>query len=178
MRQELIDCIESIGPCTIAQVAQHTGRAPDSLYFHIRALQRAGLLVSVKMPKSLKSNGREPAMYDVCARPMTLDYREPIKPADLTAIARGMLRLAQRDIKGALSTSHAGETVNLEGPQRQLWFARAKGWLLPEDLTKLNALLAQALTLVRTRRQTAGAKSMSFVFAIAPSKVSKRSQKT
>lgn len=175
VRQELLDCIEAIGPCTIAQAAQHVGRAPDSLYFHTRSLERVGLLVRVKTPKRAKGTTREPAMYDVYTRPMSLAYRKPIQPTDLTAIASGMLRLAQRDIKSALASPKHAEALQLEGPERQLWFARAKGWLLPQDLIKLNELLSQALALVRSRKPTTGAQSLSLVFAFAPSATTKRS---
>ena len=43
-RVELLELIGVWGPCAIADVARRMGRAPDSLYYHVRKLVDVGLL--------------------------------------------------------------------------------------------------------------------------------------
>ena len=40
-RQEILDTLESSGPTTVAKLGALLGRAPDSLYHHLKILQRA-----------------------------------------------------------------------------------------------------------------------------------------
>ena len=45
-RQEVADGLQAIGPCSIADLADLLGRAPDSLYYHVRKLEKVGLVVA------------------------------------------------------------------------------------------------------------------------------------
>src|SRR5215831_10287962 len=46
-RQEIIDLLARMGDTTIAELAAGLGRPADGLYYHVRALQRAGLILEV-----------------------------------------------------------------------------------------------------------------------------------
>ena len=45
-RQDIVDTIAAIGPCSVAELARALGRSADGLYYHIRVLTRVGLLVA------------------------------------------------------------------------------------------------------------------------------------
>ncbi|MGH9702882.1 MAG: winged helix-turn-helix domain-containing protein, partial [Candidatus Acidiferrales bacterium] len=43
-RQEIVDVLEQMGTVSVAELAAALGRPADALYFHLRALTRAGLV--------------------------------------------------------------------------------------------------------------------------------------
>src|SRR5262245_59943954 len=64
VRQEILDGVQALGPGSIAEVAKLLGRPADSLYYHVRTLERLGLLVRT----GERRNGRrDEALYDVPA---------------------------------------------------------------------------------------------------------------
>ena len=135
LRQELLDVLEGSGPCGIADLAESLGRAPDTLYFHVRRLQQVGLVVEVARRKV----GRHTTtIYDVPGRPLRID-RTKARAADLQAVAAGVLRLAVRDHRRGLG---ATETVPT-GPGRNHWAGRTRGWLDARQLAHANRLLEQ-----------------------------------
>jgi DNA-binding transcriptional ArsR family regulator len=161
-RLELVDSLHTAGPTSIAELARLLGRTPQSLYYHVRQLQRLGLIVAVGQRRA----GRRPeAVYDLPARPLQLRYRAGRGPAAVATVrtARALLRLAARDFARAI----ASPGVVTEGPRRSLWCGRCKGWLTGAELGRLNAhLRAIALLLGRGRRRGAGLHSV--VFASTP----------
>src|SRR6185369_3930067 len=44
IRITLIDTLEALGPSTIAELAQAVGARPDALYYHLRLLEKRGLV--------------------------------------------------------------------------------------------------------------------------------------
>ena len=62
VRQEIVDALQVSGACPIAEVAAQLGRAPDSLYYHVRHLERVGLVVR----RGVRRNGqRDEALFGV-----------------------------------------------------------------------------------------------------------------
>ena len=53
VRQDILDAVVAIGPCTVAELAAALGKPPDAMYYHIRRLLAVRLLVEVA------SNGDE-----------------------------------------------------------------------------------------------------------------------
>ena len=43
-RQEIVDVLAELGAVSVAELATALGRPADALYFHLRALTRAGLV--------------------------------------------------------------------------------------------------------------------------------------
>lgn len=164
MRQEIVDALESTGPCSIAALAAQLNRPADTLYFHIRLLQRVGLVIESERRK----DGRHVfAMYDVCARPLRLTYDPPVRRADIARVVGAALRLGIRDFNRALSDT--GRPRRTSGPERELWGGRAKGWVTPEQLTRINSLIGQLLELARGGSPDApGATPVSLSFVLAP----------
>ena len=161
-RQEVVDAAVASGAFTIAQLARRLGRPADALYFHVRHLERVGLLRRV----GERGNGRErAAVYDLPGRPVSLRYGAPaLRSRRVGPVVDGILRLARRDVRRALGRP---DTV-VEGPARDLWGARARGWLDRRELERANRLLAQLLLLVNSGAPRAGATPVALVFALTP----------
>lgn len=170
IRQEIVDVLESAGPSTIAELAAHLDRPADGLYFHIRALERVGLLRKV----GEKGEGRaKSAQFDVIARPMRLDYSgsPSARVARVGPTLDGILRLARRDVRRALNQGRA----RVDGETRELWVARSRGRVSPEDLARLNTLLEECARIVREgRSDTPDAVPIALAFALTPVRPSRR----
>ncbi len=165
-RQDIVDALESAGPCSIAALALLLNRPADSLYFHIRRLLKVGLVIE----SDRRKDGRHVfAMYDVCGRPLRLSYDPPVRRADIARVVGAALRLGIRDFNRALSDS--GRSRPTSGPARELWGGRAKGWVTPDQLARINALIGELLALTRggsPDAPNATPISLSFVLAPAP----------
>jgi DNA-binding transcriptional ArsR family regulator len=159
-RQEVVDALVAAGPSSVAELADQLGRAPDSLYFHLRRLEKVGLVLEVDRRKS----GRHVAVvYDVPGRPMRIvQTRAVARPMD--DVVGSVLRLAQRDYRRGLRDPGAV----LEGRARSLWAGRVKGWIAGEDLTRVNSMLEEIQRIVRTGRPAGSAAAIGFTFVLAP----------
>lgn len=159
LRQELLDVLEASGPCGIAELADSLGRAPDTLYFHMRRLLRVGLAIEV----ARKKVGRHTTtIYDVPGRPLRVD-RAKARAADLQAVAAGILRLAMRDHRRGLGDA---DTVP-NGPARNHWAGRTRGWLDARQLARANRLLEQLLALLRRGRPGPGRQPIALSWVLA-----------
>ena len=163
IRQEIIDAVSAAGPCTIARIAALLDRRPDGLYFHVRRLEKVGLLV----PNGTDRHGRHAAaVYDLPGHPVRLHY-EPGDPANLRAIAAvvdGVLRLSRRDFSRSLGKPWAVT----QGRNRNTWGGRTRGWLTPAQAAKVNRLLAEVNELVRAGRPRKGARPHALTFVMVP----------
>lgn len=97
----------------------------------MRELVRVGLVVQTGREKI----GRHAfAVYDTIGRPLRIDRRRAHGSPHMTKVAGGILRLAQRDY----ARSQKDRAVVLDGPGRNLWVARAQGWLTDAELAAVN----------------------------------------
>lgn len=147
-RQEIVDALEIIGPAPVAAIAAVLGRAPDSLYHHIRVLLRVELVRQVD--KRIRGRRRE-AVYDLAAHDMTLAYDlgNRSKREALRALIRGMSRIASRDFDRAVESRRAV----VEGPRRNLRGARMVGLLDGRQLEELNRLYQRIAEILATPPQ-------------------------
>ncbi len=138
VRQEIIDTVQSLGECSIADIARMLGRPADGLYYHVKELVRTGLLVKRGTARGLR---REEVIYTIPfpRRPMRLEYHleDPSNRERIAKIVRSMLNTTQHDFEDGL----ASELSVVKGERRNLWAARKKGWLNREEIAEVNALL-------------------------------------
>lgn len=162
VRQEIVDTVEALGgEATIAELAAQLGRPADGLYYHVKPLVEAGLLVRDGDPAADRYRTASPR-----GRALTLDYA-PGDPANTRAVKRvvaSMVRIAKRDFDAAFAIPG----VAVRGPRRALWAARSKGWVSPAELAELDALLARVTELLRKPRARGRAQLISLCFVLAP----------
>lgn len=167
-RQEIVDALETAGPCSVAALGALLGRPADGLYHHLRVLERVDLIREVERKKVGR---RVYVVYDLARRPLVMSYEKPVRSKDVESVVGALQRIAMRDFRRALARG-AGPT---HGDERVVWGARASGWLTPADIRELNRLLAMALELVRAARKPAAGRADSarrcvgLQFVLAPS---------
>lgn len=171
VRQEVVDTVQALGPCSVAEIAAELGRPADGLYYHVRALLRVGLLVEA----GERSAGRRcERLYATPSgeRGMQLRYA-PGDPENVEAVTRvvgGMLRVTQRDFSVALRSGR----VVVEGPRRDLWAARMKGWFSDAELEEVHDLLDRLRELLERPRRDDGQRLHALTFVLAPVAASRR----
>jgi hypothetical protein len=149
MRQEVLDVLAPMGDASIVEIAAALGRPADSLYYHIRILQKVGLVLDAG---ERKVGAHREALFRTPSSDMRLAY-EPGPRGNATnvvPIVDAMLRLTTRDLADGFQ--HQG--VLVEGDNRELWATRTTGWLTSEDLTKVNRYIGRLLN--TTTRSDAG----------------------
>ena len=133
LRQEILDLVARTGSAQVSELASLLGRPADSLYYHLRELERVGLVVSSRA----RSNGKRGEMlFRTAHREPTL--RHDVSPRGNTpavaSIVASMLRLGIRDFRNAASS----EGVCTQGPGRELWALRVTGWLDAKQIAGIN----------------------------------------
>ncbi len=156
--QEIVDGLAASGPASIAELAQHLGRPADALYFHVRRLVAAGLVVELPSRK----RGRHVAgIYDVAGRPVRIRPSAFATPL-VGRILQAALRLGGRDLKRTL---HQGAPP-ARGPRRRFRAGRMKGWLGPAGLQRANELLDELFELLQAGpAKGRGLQSFTYVWA-------------
>jgi hypothetical protein len=164
IRQEIVDTLAALGTdASAADLALQLGRHADGLYYHLKILCRARLIVE------LDGDGEDERRYRLAGDPfqaLRLAYRLDSEPhvTALRKFAHGLLQVAEKDFSQALET--AG--VVTEGPSRQLWAARNKAWLSREELNEVNKLLERLCVLMSRPRTDERDQLLSCAFVLAP----------
>jgi len=162
-RIEIVSMLEALGgTATVAALAAQLGRPADGLYYHLRALVGAGLIEE----DAGSGGGRRYRSTSPRGQRLRLRYK-PGATANAKAVGRvaaSVSRLAQRDFARALSQ---GGTV-VEGPSRELWAARLRGWLDAAALAEVNRLLRSLTELFDRSRPTRTGKIIALQWILAP----------
>ena len=160
VRQAIVDTLEALGgEADIATLAAEMGRPADGLYYHVEQLRRGGLLQAV--------DGDGPRRFRVGSERGTrlrLDYRGGAD--SLAALDRVVARLLQSSRREFATALRDPDTVT-SGDHRQLWAGRTTGWLDPDGLARVNALLGQIQQELHRPRQP-GCSLFSVSFVLAP----------
>jgi DNA-binding transcriptional ArsR family regulator len=164
-REEIMDVVSLIGPCSITELAGALGRSRNSLYYHVRALRDCGLLVETQRSRE---GQKRTAYYDPSGRPLAVHFDLSTKDRKraVIALARARIRSAARGFERACRPG----AVLVEGSRRNLWATHLKGWLSDEELEEANELFARLIHLIgRSARESVQAKrSYEFTFVLAP----------
>jgi DNA-binding transcriptional ArsR family regulator len=170
-RIEIVDTLEALGDAvSVAELAAAVGRPADGLYYHLRQLAEGGLIEEEAAP-----DGRRYRSRTRKGDRLRLRYR-PGATANADAVGRvaaSVLRVAGRDFARALADP---DTV-VEGPRRELWAARGKGWVDATELAEINRLLARLMELVQkpaTERPRGKLVALSWVLAPVEAKPARR----
>jgi hypothetical protein len=141
-REEIVDAVGLLGPCSVPELAQFLGRPRNALYYHIRELRDCGLLLE---SKTQRDGIKTTAVYDVPGRPVVVRYdlSTPRNRKAVIEIARARFRSGQRGFVRACTPKIAVT----EGPTRNLWVAHWKGWLSEAHLLEANKILNELVDL-------------------------------
>jgi DNA-binding transcriptional ArsR family regulator len=150
LRQDILDAVTAIGPCSVAELAAVIDRRPDGLYYHVRRLVKVGLLREVRDDESTRGELR----LDVPKKGYYLQY-DPGSRANKAAILRvagAMVRSAERGFRRAFDP----KVAVVSGPRRNLWASRVRGALTPDELAEVNVLMERLHAIMRCGRRDAG----------------------
>src|SRR5262245_46567271 len=156
VRAAIIDALEVVGPATIVRLGTALGYPPDGLYYHLRVLERIGLVV-----RTTPDNGSGAARFDVPGRPATLRYRldDRQQGRAMAKVVATMVRSAERSFRRAFGPGLA----EAKGPHRNLRAGRRIAWLTASELRALNGYIERIHALFgRGRPQRAGARLHEF----------------
>lgn len=166
MRQEIVDAITAIGPCSITELAANLGRAPDSLYFHVKKLLEVELVQEVG---KRKQGRHEWAIYAMPGRVARIIYSNAVS-GSVRKVVAGAVRLSLREFNEAITK----KTTRTSGPLRNLWGGRTKGWLSEADLAEVNKLLEQLHQIMYRSEPGPGREVHSFAWVVAPAQIRPR----
>ena len=133
LRQEILDLLARTGDAHVSEIASLLGRPADSLYYHLRALERVGL---VRSSRARRNGTRGEMQFRAAHRVPTLlhDATPRGNTPAVASIVASMLRLGIRDFRNAA----ASDGVRTQGPRRELWALRVTGWLDPDQIAGIN----------------------------------------
>lgn len=145
-RQEIVDVLEKTGEASVAELAAVLGRPADALYFHLRHLRRAGLVLDAGYRRR---GGRKEKLFRIVAPELQLKYDPSNKHnrKRVTAIVESMFRLATRDFKRAFRFPG----VIVSGNRRQLWALRKTGRLSKAEVINVNRAIKDLVGRVSNR---------------------------
>lgn len=163
LRQEILDIVRAGGECSAAEIAYDLHVPHDTIYYHLRKLEQAGLLVRKGKRAAVR---RHEAYYSIPGDELQIEYdlssRESKKM--LVKMISSLLRAARKDfVKGAYSRS-----ARVKGKFRNLWGGRMTAWLSKEDIAEVQALLVQIEEKFRRSRRGKGKALHAISWIIAP----------
>ena len=170
VRVSIIDTLDAAGPLSIADLGSILGYPPDGLYYHLRALERLGLVTRTTSAR----NGA--ARFDVPGRPVTLGYdlADPRRRNATAKLVSTILRRAERSFRRAYAPGRA----QADGPHRNLRVGRRTAWLKPGELATLNrAIESLHAVFERGRPGRTGTRLIELTYVVAPIEPKTRRQR-
>jgi predicted transcriptional regulator len=139
LRLELIGLFVELKPLSVAQMAQRMGRPATAIHYHVRLLEKAGLL---RRAGEQRSGSRPEALYMPAAEIFELEKSGEGNSGDPEAMIKALsmaFRMAVGDMKTALEDS----SVRYSGPQRNFIGVRMHCRLSKTELAELNRHLRE-----------------------------------
>ena len=160
LRLELIGLFTERKPLSVAQMAQVMGRPATAIHYHVRVLEKAGLLRRAGRKRGAR---RPEVLYIPTADVFKMEHRrdEPEVTAAAALKALSMaFRMAERDMQAALTNPKTKSS----GPYRNVFGGRMHCRLSKQDLAELNRhLRAIENMLMRAQRTHEPSPSDTFV---------------
>jgi hypothetical protein len=154
VRREIVDSMQKLGPCSIADVARDTGRPADGLYRHVAVLVKSGFLKDAGTRTGRRNAER---LYDAAANEFLAPrVRRDATGAEREAIVRTAEALAKSSVR-ALRGSAASGRIHCEADSRNFTLIHVTSWLTPTRFEELRALVFRMNALLeRGRRDRTG----------------------
>ena len=152
LRLEIIERMQVDGSDSIASLARKLDRRANALTYHVRLLEKAGVLVR---SGTRKAGRRDEVVYALAGARVAVKMKNRSKPMlrAATRTASAVLRMAEREIRRAI---HSGDAATPGHRTRPLG-RRQKTWLTPADLAAAyDRLLSLERFLERCHRRKRG----------------------
>lgn len=125
LRQDILVVLENSGPTSVAELARRIGRRPDTLYHHLRVLDRAGM---VRHSGGDSTGGRPGSVWQVTARPIRVRPEQGAGPPARLAerVVGAMSRAGVRDFGRAFRRFLAGAGPRPDAMRYCVWLDEAE----------------------------------------------------
>lgn len=101
VRQDIVAALESSGPSSVGEIAGRLGRSTHSLYYHVRMLERTGL---IRVHETRSTTRRDEIVYALATKGIVIDpcRRSRAFLQSLGEMYAATLRRAEREVLRAL----------------------------------------------------------------------------
>ena len=150
VRREIVEAMQELGPCPIAEVAAASGRPADALYRHVALLVKAGFLVDAGTRKGKRNPER---LYDAAAD----DFRAPNVRRAGAADERQMIAataeaLAKATARSMRASATAGR-LECDAAARNFAVVHYLTWLTPSRFEEVRSLLLRINEVIEAGRR-------------------------
>ena len=161
-RPEIVDVLLANGPMTVAELAPVLARKPKGLYYHLKALEEAGL---VEVKETRRATRREEAVYGLVSRSMRMseDLSDPAYRQAMQDSVASTFRAAERMNQRLLD---AVETHPELYGQSTILTTIAR--LRPEDLEKVLRLAKDLHAQAKAAHDPTNAQPVLVTLAVLP----------
>ena len=147
IRMRLLELIRRLGSCTILELAESAGTNPVNLYYHMRALEGAGLIEPVGHREGVAR--RAPVIYATTHEEIVIEF-DPDDPEGLQRI-EALQRNWQREASDNHSLTNASNSHGAEYAIRWEFLTRAER----EEISELMGRIVGVLDRKRALKTTA-----------------------
>jgi len=144
--QGVFDAVRSETLMSVMDIAAQLGLAADVINYHVKKLEKSGLILMGGM----RGHGRSAERLFECANPNATVLFDP-KDRDnielLNKAVASMLSLAQKDFHTAFNP----EMAVTSGPGRNLRAARVSAWLTEKEWLRVNAMIEKIIALMHRK---------------------------
>lgn len=142
VRAEVFHAVRTLGKASVAELAKHLGRSPESVHYHVRALAAAALLV---LSETRPTERRPEAVYTSSAAA----YRLP-KGESRALVAKAVLCGQRQMMRAFMSAAEDPEAA------KYLSTVRVNATLSLEDFEEFKRRIEEAAEFVSSRRTENG----------------------
>jgi predicted transcriptional regulator len=163
VRMEVVESLETFGPMTVARLAERMERPADSLYYHMRKLERVGIVVETERKRSGR---RHEAVYRlVSARiAVALDPASKRSVDSVVKLVSALLRRADREFRGA---AQRGD-IQYAAACRAALGRRTRAYLTQDALAEVERRLESLEKFVRKQSAKKRGRPFSWMTLMVP----------
>ncbi|MGI9516652.1 MAG: ArsR/SmtB family transcription factor [Pirellulaceae bacterium] len=167
IRNQIRLAMEMLGESTVNEIASHLGRSAESLYYHFRILQKAGL---VQVAGQQADSGRAETVYRLRAKRIRVDatVRARRFRVSLGRIAGTLLRFAERCYLRAIQD---GNTV-VDGNHREVRLIQVSARLSRARVIELNRKLLELESFLETADDPRQSRRFVLTMVLSPGETS------
>jgi len=150
VRREIVEAMQELGPCPIADVAAASGRPADALYRHVSILVKAGFLVDAGTRKGKRNPER---LYDAAANDfLAPNVRRAGAADERQMIAATAEALAKATARSMRASATAGRLA-CDAASRNFAVTHYLTWLTTSRFEEVRSLLLRINEIVEAGRR-------------------------